>query len=135
MAVGARELARGGFPGACSGRDRRVPPTVPAKLMPRNERESHRRIFSFLSLIVVVAGEFAAACAGAPPLPRLPYTVGMTGPNVDLIESEIAAFDCGDLHGARTDSHSASAGHIAIESGALLSAVLEKAARHFTTFF
>jgi hypothetical protein len=36
-------------------------------------------------------------------LPPLPHTVGISGPDVDPIESGIAAFDRRDVRGARDD--------------------------------
>jgi Flp pilus assembly protein TadD len=59
---------------------------------------------AFLSALLVTLAFAAPHDAGAAPaLPSLPRTVGMSGPDVDLIESGIAAFDRGDLARARDD--------------------------------
>ena len=59
------------------------------------------------SIIAVVAFGVASLLGGvalsATPLPPLPHTVGMSGPDVDLIESGIAAYGRHDLRLARTD--------------------------------
>ena len=64
------------------------------------------RIVALFALsFVVAAAPGGARAVAAPPasLPPLPHTVGMSGPDVDLIESGIAAFDRRDLRSARAD--------------------------------
>ena len=56
-----------------------------------------------LWLVVAASITSARAAETDAPLPALPHTVGMRGPDVDLIETGIAAFSRGELAAARSD--------------------------------
>jgi hypothetical protein len=61
-------------------------------------------VLLLLTGVAVALGPARAEGATVPQwLPPLPHTVGMRGPDVDLIESGIAAFDRRDVRGARDD--------------------------------